>query len=143
MQIVLFPYSTPDRDPAVDCLVLPVLDLYDVEVDVNFANQHVLALILLLSNLGDGFNLNKRLPKISLPSATKMSVVQEVQIESQQEIIDQLLAQQQEVTDQLLAQQQEVTDRLLDQLREEQKKVTDQLEARLNAALKQLHQYQN
>ena len=126
MQIVLFPYSTPDHDPAVDCLVLPVLDLYDVEVDVNFANQHVLALILLLSNLG--VNLNKRLAQISLPSATKMSVVQDVQIKSQQEI-----------TDQLLAQQQEVADRLL----EEQKKITDQLEARLDAALKQLHQYQN
>ena len=126
MQIVLFPYSTPHGDPAVDCLVLPVLDLYDVEVDVNFANQHVLALIFLLSNLG--VNLNKRLAQISLPSATKMSVVQDVQIKSQQEI-----------TDQLLAQQQEVADRLL----EEQKKITDQLEARLDAALKQLHQYQN
>ena len=69
-QIVLFPYSTPDHDPAVDCLVLPVLDLYDVEVDVNFANQHVLALILLLSNLGD-FNLYKRSKRISLLGATK------------------------------------------------------------------------
>ena len=99
MQIVLFPYSTPLGDPAVDCLVLPVLDLYDVEVDVNFANQHVLALILLLSNLG--VNLNRRLTKISLPSATKMSVVQEVQIKSQKEITDQLLAEKQEITDQL------------------------------------------
>ena len=131
MQIVLFPYSTPDRDPAVDCLVLPVLDLYDVEVDVNFANQHVLALILLLSNLGDDFNLNKRLTKISLPSATKMSVVQEVQIKSQKEITDQLLAEQQEITDQLL---------------EEKQEITDQLQKQLDAALEQLEQlrqYQN
>ena len=133
MQIVLFPYSTPLGDPAVDCLVLPVLDLYDVEVDVNFANQHVLALILLLSNLGA--NLNRRLTKITLPSATKMSVVQ---IKSQQEITDQLLAQQQEVTDQLLAQQQEVTDQLL----AEKQEVTDQLQSALKQ-IEQLKQLQN
>ena len=142
MQIVLFPYSTPLGDPAVDYLVLPVLDLYDVEVDVNFANQHILALILLLSNLGA--NLNRRLTKITLPSATKMSVVQDVQIKSQQEITDQLLAQQQEVTDQLLAekqllaQQQEVTDQLL----AEKQEVTDQLQSALKQ-IEQLKQLQN
>ena len=103
MQIVIFPYSTPDRYPAVDCLVLPVLDLYDVEVDVNFANQHVLALILLLSK----FNLYKRVNKISLLSATKMSVVREVQITDQllEEQKDQLLEEQKYITDQLLEEQ--------------------------------------